>query len=107
MGQLCDDAVGVRPARHGHRGLLVLGDHVLAQPRPTGLAGFGADPQPLLGAGHRLVGGGAGGVAADRAAHAVVVGALAVARDGPDPGRGVRARPVPVPVPVVVDPKAP
>ena len=40
-------------AGHRHRDLLVLGHHVLAQPGPAGLAGLGADPQLLLGAGHR------------------------------------------------------
>src|SRR4051794_33396436 len=50
--------------RHRDGDLLVLGHHVLAQPRPPHFLGLGARPQPLLGAGHRGIGGRAGGVVA-------------------------------------------
>src|SRR5215210_564260 len=52
-----------------HRNRLgdVLGDHVLAQPDPAGLPPLGVHPQLLLGAGHRVVGGGATHVVALRA----------------------------------------
>ena len=53
-------------------------DHVLAQPDPTRLAGLGADPELFLGAGHGLVGGWPGGVAADRGVLDVVIDAVAV-----------------------------
>src|SRR5512132_3082974 len=62
--------------RHGH--LLLLGDHVLAQPGPAALAGLGPDPQLLLGAGHGVVGGRAGGVATDHGVPHVVVDAVTV-----------------------------
>ena len=65
-------------ARHRDRDLLLLGHHVLAQPRPARLAGLGADVEPLLGAGHRLVGGRAGGVATDCAPGDVVIDAITV-----------------------------
>src|SRR4051794_26206593 len=72
--------------RHRHGDLLVLGDHVLAQPGPAGLAGLGADPQLLLRARHRGVGGGARGVAALHTGGAGQVAALA--GPGVDPAGG-------------------
>ena len=72
--------------RHRHRCLLVLGDHVLAQPGATGLAGIGADAKLLLGAGHGVVGGRAGGVVTDDAGLVDAVGASAVG--GGCSGRG-------------------
>src|SRR5215203_4084992 len=59
-------------ALHRHRHLLGLGGHVLAQPGPAPLAGLGPDLELLLGAGHGLVGGRAGGVPADRVVLGVV-----------------------------------
>src|SRR3712207_6254878 len=48
----------------------VLGDDVLAQPGPADLLGAGADVEPLLRAGHGVVGRRAGGVVADGAGRA-------------------------------------
>src|SRR4051794_20961446 len=75
--------------RHRHRDLLVLGDHVLAQPGPPGLAGLGADAELLLRAGHCGVGGGAGGVAAlrtGRVGQAAALAGLRVDRGGWEAG---------------------
>jgi hypothetical protein len=54
-------------ALHRHGLLDLVGDHVLAQPRAAALAAGLAHAQLFLRAGHRVVGGGAGGVTADRA----------------------------------------
>ena len=51
----------------------VLGHDMLAQPRPAGLDLLGADVQPLLGPGHRVVGGRPGGVTALGVAEVPVV----------------------------------
>src|SRR4051794_41937117 len=59
--------------RHGDGLGHVLADHVLAQPRPAGLALLGADVDALLGEGHGVVGGRAGGVVAPGAVPVGVV----------------------------------
>ena len=64
--------------RRGH----VLGHHVLAQSHPPGRHALGAHVQPLLRAGHRIISGGTGHVAAFRARRADGIGALAGARAG-------------------------
>ena len=56
---------------HRHGLLDLFGDDVLAQAHPAALALRRADAQLLLGAGHRVIGGRAGDVAADRALRTV------------------------------------
>jgi hypothetical protein len=94
VGRVADVGVGDRLAldpdflaAHGDGlGDLVL-DDVLAQPGTAGLALRGADAQLLLGARHRVVRGGAGGVVADRLAVRVDPGAGAALGQP-----GIRAR---------------
>ena len=57
---------------------LLLGDDVLSQPGTTGFALLGADVEPLLGTGHRIVGRLTGGVAANGSGLDVVVHAVTV-----------------------------
>jgi hypothetical protein len=74
--------------RHGLGDLLL--DDVLAQPGPAGLDPLGADPQLLLRAGHRVVGGRAGGVVAHGAVPVgVPVGAHVAGGGLGVPGGGV------------------
>src|SRR5215217_9463935 len=77
-------------AGHRHRHLLGLGGHVLAEPGPAALAGLGPDLELLLGAGHGVVGGGAGDVPADGVV-AVVGGGVPVGVDVPGGGAVLEA----------------
>src|SRR5215213_11986 len=65
-------------AAHRNGDRLLLGGHVLAQPRPAGLHLLGADVEPLLRAGHRVVRRRAGGVMP----HGRTVTVHAAAHDG-------------------------